>query len=416
MTRPAFLDRNFLALWIGQAVSLLGDRLDYLALVALVGAAPGGLGARGAAMHLSWIAVCTTAPVLLFAGLAGALVDRWPRKRVLVVCDALRASGVLLIPFSQAMGGGLPAALAIVVVLSTINVFFLPARAAILPEIVAPEHLMAANACTTGGAIAATLTGAVVGGALIQRYGFATGFYLDSLSYTLSVVAMSSITVRAVTAPRAADGARQVWRDPSALVRGLGEGFAAIRRTPGVAPAVAMFVALYAIGASLFVLAPLAVASLSRMPTRDTGVLMGLLAGGVIVSAGALMRWGGARSPWRLAGAGGVVLGAALIGFAMAHSFRLLGVLACVAGMGAAPLLIGADALVQGAIDPSVRARVFATRDVLSKATFLLCALAVGAWAPRVGTGAWLAGEGIVVAIAGLWLARSAYASRAVAS
>ena len=118
----------------------------------------------------------------------------------------------------------------------------------------------------------------------------------------------------------------------------------------------------------------------------------------------------------REAGIGGVVLGAALAGFALAHAFRTLGALACVAGMGAAPLLIGADALVQVAVAANVRARVFAARDVLSKATFLAGALLVGALAPRVGTGPLLAVEGVVVAAAGVWLARSAYASRAVPS
>ncbi len=415
MTRPAFLDRNFVALWIGQAVSLLGDRLDYLALVALVGSAPGGLGAQGAALHLSWIAVCTTAPVLVFAGLAGALVDRWPRKRVLVICDALRASGVLLIPLSQAWGGGLPAALTVLVLLSTINVFFLPARAAILPEIVAPEHLMAANACTTAGAILATLTGALAGGAVIQRFGYATGFYLDAVSYTLSVAAMACIVVPR-HAPRAPASHAPVWRDPAALVRGLGEGLTAIRTTRGVAPAVGMFVSLYAVGASLFVLAPLAVARVSAAPTRDTGVLLGLLAGGVIVCAGAMLRWGTSRSPWRVAGVGGVVLGAALCGFAAVHDFRLLGALAWCAGAGAAPLLIGADALVQAAVDPALRARVFSTRDVLSKATFLVCALAVGAAVPRIGGAPLLVAEGIAVAVAGVWLARGGYVAREASS
>ena len=241
------------------------------------------------------------------------------------------------------------------------------------------------------------------------------------MSYTLSVMAMacialprrplnpSSVGVAAAgVAGAAVDVARRprLWRDPAALVRGLGEGFRAIRETPRVGPAVAMFVALYAVGASLFVLAPLAVTRVSHAPTRDTGFLLALLASGVIASASGLLRWAGRRSPWQLAGVGSVVLGAALAGFAVAHDFRQLGILACVAGIGAAPLLIGADALVQGAVDPSLRARVFATRDVLSKATFLVCALVVGALAPQVGATVVLAAEGVVVAGTGLWLVR----------
>src|SRR5262249_51605127 len=121
-SRSHLLDRSFLALWMGQFASLLGDRIDYIALLALVAAAPGGLAARSSSWRLSLVAACTTAPVILLAGLAGALVDRWRKKRVLVTCDALRACTVLLIPLSQRAGLGLDAALAIVIALSCINV------------------------------------------------------------------------------------------------------------------------------------------------------------------------------------------------------------------------------------------------------------------------------------------------------
>jgi MFS family permease len=410
-------NRNLLALWVAQAVSLLGDRINYLALVALIGSAAGGLAGRSSSLRFSLLAACTTAPVMVFAGLAGVLVDRWPKKSVLMICDALRAVLVLLLPLTQVAGWGLPGALFLVVVLSCVNVFFLPARAAILPELVPRDSLVAANAAITAGAVAATVVGSAVGGALVEARGYAWGFYVDAISYAFSVGALALIQggmqtrggQKTATSRDVADGSNPVC---ARMFAGLVTGLRALRVTQVASLATALFVLLYAVGASLFVLAPPMVAKISDHSTRDVGFLLALLAGGVILGAGAVT-WLRRRGVWILAMVGGGVLGVALAGFGLAPRFAVLGVLAVLSGIGAAPLLVGSDAVLQAEVAPEHRARAFAARDVLSKTTFLFSALLVGAVARWVQASVLLVAEGMLVGCGTLALTLRMRASRA---
>ena len=102
LARPAFR-----SLLVGQVVSIVGDRLNYLALVALLSAhaasasASGGAGAgpdrSGLLAALAWAML---GPSLVVSPWAGALVDRWPLVRTLVVTDLVRAFVVAAIPLA----------------------------------------------------------------------------------------------------------------------------------------------------------------------------------------------------------------------------------------------------------------------------------------------------------------------------
>ncbi|MEJ7696541.1 MAG: MFS transporter [Candidatus Limnocylindrales bacterium] len=88
------LNGSFSALWAGQLVSLFGDRIHQLALAAAV------LAITNSPFASAMVFVAAFVPNLLFSPVAGALVDRWDHKEVLVVSDLLRAATVLLIPIA----------------------------------------------------------------------------------------------------------------------------------------------------------------------------------------------------------------------------------------------------------------------------------------------------------------------------
>ena len=86
------LNGSFSALWVGQLISLFGDRIHQFALAALVLATTGSTVAAGLSFFFAAL------PNLFLSPLAGTFVDRWDRKEVLIVSDILRAAVVLLIP------------------------------------------------------------------------------------------------------------------------------------------------------------------------------------------------------------------------------------------------------------------------------------------------------------------------------
>lgn len=87
--------RNFFYLWCGQVVSNLGDRFSYLALVFLIMWEWGG-----SALDVGFLMIFVSVPALLFGPIAGVFVDRWDRRRVMIVADILRGSLIFSLIFA----------------------------------------------------------------------------------------------------------------------------------------------------------------------------------------------------------------------------------------------------------------------------------------------------------------------------
>ena len=80
-----------------QAVSLFGDKLDYMALLAMIAFFSEKYGWESS-RAISYLSVIVALPVILFGPLAGILVDRWDRRKVMIICDSARTILVLAIP------------------------------------------------------------------------------------------------------------------------------------------------------------------------------------------------------------------------------------------------------------------------------------------------------------------------------
>jgi len=163
-----FRSGSFRALWIGQLVSIFGDRFTYLALLALV--VERAADPTNPARELALIPLVSFLPAILFSPFVGALVDGWNTRTTLLVSDALRGVVVLaMIPAAETWG--LPAAFALVFVLYLVNTFFLPARSAILPDLVPEDSLVEANSLATLAGVVATILGSWLGGLWVERSG-----------------------------------------------------------------------------------------------------------------------------------------------------------------------------------------------------------------------------------------------------
>jgi MFS family permease len=184
------LNGSFTSLWAGQLISLFGDRIHQLALAAAV------LVTTGSALATALVFVTATIPNLLFSPIAGTLVDRWDHKEVLVVSDLLRAAVVLLIPIAIVVN--ILLVYPLVFVLTTISIFFRPARVAILPQIVRPDELLTANSALWVGETLADVIGYPLAGLFVLALGPALpiAFWLDAATYAASAVLLATLVVR----------------------------------------------------------------------------------------------------------------------------------------------------------------------------------------------------------------------------
>ena len=183
------LNGSFSALWIGQLISLFGDRVNQLALVAFV------YEATNSAVAVALAFLVGTIPNLVFSPIAGTFVDRWDQKRVLVISDALRAALVVLIPLVISINVWL--AYPLVFLVTTVSIFFRPARIAVLPRIVAADDLLAANSAMWVGETIADVVNYPVAGLFVV---FLAGslpiaFFFDSATYVVSAMLLATMVV-----------------------------------------------------------------------------------------------------------------------------------------------------------------------------------------------------------------------------
>src|SRR6185503_451205 len=211
------LDSSFSALWMGQLISALGDRIHQVALAFVV------LNATDSALAVGAVFLVATLPNLLFGPIAGTLVDRWDHREVMIVSDLLRAGIVLLIPLAAVTN--LALAYPLVFLVTTVSIFFRPAKGAILPRIVSGDDLVPANSALWVGETFADIGGYLIAGLFVGLLGtqLPLAFWVDSVTYIASALLIASISVAPVS--RAAASAA------AAAAAGAAKGIRAAMRT-----------------------------------------------------------------------------------------------------------------------------------------------------------------------------------------
>jgi MFS family permease len=181
---PLWRNRDFLLLWSGQTISTLGTRVTSLAYPLLV------LAVTGSPAQAGLVGFAQTLPFLVWYLPAGALVDRWDRKRIMLVTDAGRAvalgSVVVALMADRLTLGQL---LVVGFVEGSLYVFFQLAEGAALPHVVARSQLPAAVAQNQARDQGAELAGQPLGGFLFG-IGHAVPFLFDAISYVVAFLAL----------------------------------------------------------------------------------------------------------------------------------------------------------------------------------------------------------------------------------
>jgi DHA3 family macrolide efflux protein-like MFS transporter len=174
--------------------------------------------------------VAAFVPNLFISPIAGTFVDRWDRKEVLIVSDLLRAATVLLIPIAVSINVLL--VYPMVFVMTTISIFFRPARVAILPGIVRKDELVTANSALWVGETLADVIGYPLAGLFVAAIGSAlpVAFWLDAATYIASAALLGTMIVRTPEEIAAEDdelAEEGAVPPPDEVHTGAGEGFVA---------------------------------------------------------------------------------------------------------------------------------------------------------------------------------------------
>ncbi len=178
--------RAFRLLWAGETVSKTGTAVTSVALPLLatltLRASPFVIGLIAAAQWVPW----------LLAGLpAGAWVDRWNPRRVMLGCDLVSALALGSVPLAAAYGSLTVAHLLVAAfAVGLASVFFSTAYQVYLPLVVPEDRLVGANARLQGSESSAQFAGPSLGGVLAQAFGAVSGLLVDAASFAVSAVCL----------------------------------------------------------------------------------------------------------------------------------------------------------------------------------------------------------------------------------
>ena len=192
-------ERDFALLWTGMTVSLLGDGIFVVAQAWQV------YDLDNDPVALSIVGTAWTLGMVAFLLTGGVVTDRADRRRVLVAADLVRAAALVAMGALSLTGVvEIWHLVALSVFMGIGEAFFGPAFGAIVPDIVAPEHLVQANALEQLVRTAsARLAGPALGGVVVAAVGAGTAFLVDAGTFVLSAACISVMAVRAVPAERA---------------------------------------------------------------------------------------------------------------------------------------------------------------------------------------------------------------------
>ena len=181
-------NRNFALLWVGGLISMIGNWILLAALPFHIYAV------TGSAIATSSLLIAYIAPGIVFGSVAGVFVDRWDRKRTMVVVSLLQTA-VLLVMLLARSNEWLWIIYVVAFIESSLGQFFSPAENALLPTLVGEDRLASANALNSLNDNIARLIGPAIGGMLLAGGGFTTVVVLDALSYGITAVLVALVIV-----------------------------------------------------------------------------------------------------------------------------------------------------------------------------------------------------------------------------
>ncbi len=399
--------RPFVVLWLARIVSVAGGMASMMAIQWWV------LETTGSAQRMASVNA-VAALVMAVAGLpAGVLVDRWHRGRFFLVLEVGR--GLVMAALAALLFTGhatLPAVLVLLAVDAAGLALFMPLSSAIWPELVPPQQLAAANGLVATGESVGRIAGPALGGMLASRHaGWAA--LVDAVSYAVSAVAILLAGALGWKAPAGSSpaggvaggsGAPPQAGGPAAPRAGRGtgrrpagpagdphgsfaaqfrEGVAAVFGRPDLGPFFILVSVLNLAFAASFVLIPVVVQRVLQGGPQVLGwiqasLAVGALAGGLLAGTG--------RGPRRARGWMQLIVLQALLGAVLGSSRWLPASIAagCLFGVVNALVNVAATTMLQQAVTPDLRGRVFGLLYTVAMILQPLGQMAGGTLADRV--------------------------------
>ena len=350
-----FRSRDFSLLWIAQLVSTAGSALTDLAAGIYV------FSQTGSALAVGLTLMATAVPSLVVGLLAGVIVDRYDRRKVMMLSNLAQAVVVALIPFLI----GIDITLLFVAILINAGVkqFFDPAYESLIPEIASDEELSAANAFLQIASFGSTAIG-FAGAGLLAAIDIELAFWVDSLTFVFSAGCIFLLRVRSKVEVEESTSVGVVMEN-------LKTGIRTVATTPMIRSLFLLGVPVtFAFGLWNVLLLPMAIKVLGATEF-EYGLQEGLTSVGFVLGSLFMARYA-ERLPggiWIFIGCMG--MGLAGIGYGLSPNIVVAIGFVMISGFFNSPPAVARQTLLQRNTPRELRGRVFSSMFVMRDIVFL---------------------------------------------
>ncbi len=373
----------FRRLWLGQAVSYFGDMMNTTGLAIML------FIVTGSASVVALGLIAKAVPTILFGLLAGPVVDRFNRQRLMVAADLMRAVLTITIPF-LAMNW-LPGVFLVVFLIATASTVFNPAKQAMIPNLVPSAFLVKANSLVTSSERAMELLGYAAAGLIAAAISWMPLFLIDAATYLFSAATLLGVT----------DAVRNVTSKRLRILADVRDGMTFVLSSRVLKSTIALtgMVALFA-GMTFPTLVVMAYGALKAGPF-GYGLLEAMIGAGAVVGALAapqlLIRYRAGRLI--LAGVAGC--GAAYAATGVLRSLPSALIFLFVCGAASTIYFVPLISVIQREAPDFVRGRVMSTRFLVGQAGLLIGMAISGPLSDRIGAPLVFAAAGTLLLCAG---------------
>lgn len=409
MRSPRSSLRGFIVVWLGQVVSLLGSGMTWFALTLWA------YELTEKATALALLSLCAFGPTILLSPVAGALVDRWDRKLVLILSDLAAGLATLVVLFLHQTGSLQLWHLYVIGLLAgSFQALEYPATAAAITMMVPKEQYGRASGMLEMAWAASSVFAPLMAGILLGRIGLTGILIIDVITFVFAIGALLFVAIP--QPPRSKVGLRgkgSIWKESR-------YGFRYIWKRPSLLALQLLFAVGNLVDYGGFVLfAPMILArsngnELVLGSVQSAGAIGGVLGGALLsIWGGTKRRIHGVLGGWALSSLGLLWMGLGrglMLWLPAAFTYTFF-----------EPVVNGSDrAIWQSKVAPDVQGRVFATQLLISQITIPIAMLLAGPLADYVfepammpggslsGAFGWLVGVGpgagmaLMISIAGV--------------
>jgi len=384
--RDLLKERNFVFYSAGQLISQFGDRLVQIILVGLIYKI-----SPGSTMELAKALSFTLIPAFFVSPLAGVWVDRWNNKKTMIICDVLRSCLVFTLPVFLA-AGQLKLVYIAIFCIFTCACFFLPAKFAIVPDLVPKEKLLLANSLSSIITVIGGVAGITIGGLILEVIDVRNTIYLNSFTYLTSAISLSLIVYKSKKdmkkeAEMLGEKIKEALK--TSFLYELIEGLRYLvfeRRVRFVI--FVLFLVMSMVGA-IYVVSVVFIQDIMGSMTKDIGLFGLFLCLGLFFGSYFYGKKGHGMSKdsaiYASLLASGVFVGLFAVCLNATASFFLGSLIVFFIGIAASPVMISANTIIHEEIDDSMRGRIFSSLGIVMNLGLLIFMLVASGIAEVVG-------------------------------